>query len=411
MLVSRRKPISGGGGGVSPTRAIYTSIPLLGGGDLSADRTHTFGPFNNNQFMQGRLSSTTAKNLLGINASDKMIIGESGIIGSQINTYLEMPFMGSGIGSSIVLSRMTTAQVTAEPTIEAKLVYDSTLKVIKYWDGTQWVTLTTGSFVAPTRTINTTSPLTGGGNLSADRTFALGPFNNNAFLQGRLTTTVIKNLIGINGSDGIDIGQAGIFGVNIHSYLSLTFMGSGIGSGLLLPQLTTVEETAEPPSEGKVIYNTDLNVVTYWDGTQWVRLGQSTSPVTRVILAAKSIRADNTIPEVHGGARWDAAEHDISGTRKIYFRAIIQSEDNATFVYVKLWNATTQNYVTNLDGLGNAYLRTNSINPTLLTSHNLNGVGGDNFNESLAQNYEAHYYTSDPNVFVIAHFAEIIVTS
>jgi hypothetical protein len=269
-----------------------------------------------------------------------------------------------------------------------------------------------GGGVSPTRAINTAIPLLGGGDLSVDRTHTFGPFNNNQFMQGRLTTTTVKNLLGINNSDNIFIGDIGVGGIYLNGAPTvLVFNGSGVGSGLILPSFTNAEELAEPTTEGKVIYNTTLNVIKYWDGTQWVTLGTSSSAVnvTRMVISAKTIRSDSGIAEVHGAAPWIPAEHDISGTRKIYFRAILESEIGGTDVFVKLWNATTQLYVTNLDGLGNAFLKTNVTAPTLLTSHDLNGVGGDNFNEAATGLYEAHYYTSDPNVNVIIHFSEIIV--
>lgn len=118
---------SGGGGGVPTTRAINTTAPLSGGGDLSVDRTLAVAD-----------ASTSAKGVVEL-ATD----GESaaGVV-------------VQGNDARMSNARTPTAHSHPESDI-TNLVTDLTAK-------------------APTsRAINTTAPLTGGGDLSADRTLAI----------------------------------------------------------------------------------------------------------------------------------------------------------------------------------------------------------------------------------------------
>lgn len=52
--------------------------------------------------------------------------------------------------------------------------YNSDLGQLEFWDGSTWIQLASGAGGVPTgRRINTTAPMTGGGDLTADRTFAM----------------------------------------------------------------------------------------------------------------------------------------------------------------------------------------------------------------------------------------------
>lgn len=125
---------------VSATRAINTTSPLTGGGNLSADRTIAIPVATS--LADGYLSST-----------DWSTFNSKVSATRAINTT--SPLTGGG-------------NLSADRTIAIPV---ATSIADGYLSSTDWSTF--NSKVSATRSINTTAPLTGGGNLSADRTIAM----------------------------------------------------------------------------------------------------------------------------------------------------------------------------------------------------------------------------------------------
>jgi len=127
-----------GGGGVDPARAINTTAPLTGGGDLSADRTIGIDPTG---YVAPTRSISTTAPLTG---------------GGTLAANLTL-----GINSAAYVAPTRSIATTAPLTGGGTLAGDLTLGI------------TTTGFATSTRIISTTAPLTGGGDLSADRTIAV----------------------------------------------------------------------------------------------------------------------------------------------------------------------------------------------------------------------------------------------
>jgi hypothetical protein len=118
----------GGGGGVPTTRLISTTLPLAGGGDLSADRTLTLSGW----------SGTT----------DGRLLYRSGTAVATATTSAPLSFTAGALA-------ITQSDATHDG----------------YLSATDWSVFS--AKVGTTRTISTTAPLAGGGDLSVDRTLSI----------------------------------------------------------------------------------------------------------------------------------------------------------------------------------------------------------------------------------------------
>jgi hypothetical protein len=131
-------------GGTPSTRLISTTAPLAGGGNLSANRTLSIAAANGST--DGYLTSgnwTTFNNKVGT--------------ARLINTTA--PLIGGG-------------DLSADRTLSMPAATDLVAGYLTAADHAAFATAVAGG-VSNARAINTTAPLTGGGNLSADRTLAI----------------------------------------------------------------------------------------------------------------------------------------------------------------------------------------------------------------------------------------------
>jgi len=139
-------------GAVAATRLINTTSPLAGGGDLSADRTLTLNI--------GAGLTTSGSNLVpdfGTGAG-KVVQGNDAALTNDRTA--------SGIRTATTVVSVSAA--TAPSANQVLKASSSTLA--------SWVTLTTSDVsgaVSTSRAINTTAPLAGGGDFSADRTLTI----------------------------------------------------------------------------------------------------------------------------------------------------------------------------------------------------------------------------------------------
>lgn len=161
---------------VSTTRTISTTSPLTGGGDLSADRTLSIPVATTS--VNGYLSSTdwtTFNNKVSttrtINTTSPLAGG--GNLSADLTLTINDGTTSQKGAVQLTDSTSSTSTTTAATPNSVKTAYDL------------------ANAAAPqTRTISTTSPLTGGGNLSADRTFAINDASTSAKGAVQLTDSV-----------------------------------------------------------------------------------------------------------------------------------------------------------------------------------------------------------------------------
>lgn len=141
----------GGGGGVPTSRNINTTAPLAGGGDLTADRTLTTSMNTNRLIGRGTAAVGVMEEItLGTNLSLTGTTLNAASAGTTITTQDE----GGTLSTTTNTLNFVGAGVTAT-------------------GGAGTCTVTIPGGVAASRAINTTAPITGGGDLSADRTIAM----------------------------------------------------------------------------------------------------------------------------------------------------------------------------------------------------------------------------------------------
>ncbi len=151
---------------VSPSRTIATTSPITGGGDLSADRTIAIPEADGST--DGYLSSTDWNYF-----DSKQPAGSYALEATEIQT--SAPLTGGGDLSATRTLSIPAADTTTDG----------------YLTSTDWNTFNgkqpAGSYVTTARTINTTAPITGGGDLTADRTLAMAAADTTT--DGYLTST------------------------------------------------------------------------------------------------------------------------------------------------------------------------------------------------------------------------------
>jgi hypothetical protein len=157
--------------GVPTARTINTTLPLTGGGALSGDLTLGVNAFTSTT--SGVVPSSGGGTTNFLRADGTWAAPPGGVPSARlINTTL--PLTGGGDLSADRTLAINTFSSTASGIVPSS--GGGTANFLRA-DGT-WAAPPGG--VASTRAINTTLPLTGGGDLSADRTLAINTFSSSA---------------------------------------------------------------------------------------------------------------------------------------------------------------------------------------------------------------------------------------
>jgi hypothetical protein len=268
---------------VPTTRSISTTAPLSGGGDLSLDRTLSitkatslvdgylsaldFAIFNGKQaalgFTPANIAGDTftgnifATNLSGTNTGDESTASVKAKLGAATSTldgyltfgdwitfnakqnaigYTPANKAGETFTGSISATNLSNTNTGDETTLSIKTKLGSASSTIDgYLLATDWVIF--NSKVSTTRTISTTAPLSGGGDLSGDLTLSMSQASASA--NGYLTSSDWstfsgkQNALGFTPQQQITLTTIGYEGVatlsgstlNIPSYRSVTYVG------------------------------------------------------------------------------------------------------------------------------------------------------------------------------------------
>lgn len=159
---------------VSTSRLINTTSPLAGGGDLSADRTFTIADAAADgttkgaaTFLAPDFNSTAGLISLDYTNGQKATTSLPGFLSAA-----DWTTFNAKVSATRLIN--TTAPITGGGDLSADRTFamaKATTLVDGYLAATDWTIF--NAKVSTSRLINTTAPITGGGDLSADRTFAM----------------------------------------------------------------------------------------------------------------------------------------------------------------------------------------------------------------------------------------------
>jgi hypothetical protein len=160
--------------GVPSSRNINTTAPLTGGGNLSADLTLAVSQFTSST--SGIVSSSGGGSSNFLRADNTWDVPPGTGVPTTRNVNTTTPLAGGGALSADLT--LTVSQFTSSTAGTVSGSGGGTVNFLRA-DGTWQAPPGTGG-VPTSRNINTTSPLTGGGNLSADLTLAINTFSSGA---------------------------------------------------------------------------------------------------------------------------------------------------------------------------------------------------------------------------------------
>lgn len=236
--------------GLYNTATGYQSLRLLTSGSLNTSNgfrvlnTLTSGSFNTafgSQNLQG-LTIGTYNSVFGATVANTIINGSyNTILGSQISG------LPTSLSNNIILADgqgNIRFRDDASNTILSRLAGVGTRMVVTDTNGalsTQAIPSTSG-FVANTRTINTTSPLVGGGDLSVDRTLSIPAATTsvNGYLTSADWTTFNNKQVALSGTGFVKISGTTISYDNSTYYLASNPSGftSNVGTVTSVAALT-----------------------------------------------------------------------------------------------------------------------------------------------------------------------------
>lgn len=125
--------------------------------------------------------------------------------------------------------------------------------------------ITTGSNNLLIGNVNSTDITSGSNNVIIGRASGYGNLSNNIILSDG------------SGNRRLNIDSAGRVGIGTNTpNVSAVFEVSSATQGVLLPRMTTTQINAiTTPSAGLIVYNTTLNALCFYDGTQWNKFSHS----------------------------------------------------------------------------------------------------------------------------------------
>ena len=289
---------------VQNNRLISTTSPLLGGGDLTADRTLSIQAATLTQNGEVRLNDTlTGQNTFQALTANMGFWISSQLVGKVQNTRTistTSPLTGGGdltTDRTFAIQAATLTQngeVRLNDTLTSVNVGQAaTANIVRYLESKS---------VQNNRLISTTSPLTGGGDLTADRTLSIQAATLTQNGETRLNDTLTS----------ANLGQA--LTANMGRYLEaksvpntrqvLTSGGGVTGGGALTADITIIAANASLTTNGVVRLEDSLtslnvgtaataNIVRYLDvyKVSNTRTISTTSP----LLGGGSLAADRTL--------------------------------------------------------------------------------------------------------------------
>lgn len=310
---------------------------------------------NNNTPIYFLDSGNTARSILSLDGSNRIMIGESATNLSQVK------FSGQTVGVYVTLSRSFTVALGDDEIGNA-------------------LGKPTGTFRAADQPAGSVSNIFGAGLVIRNGRGTGTGVTSSVLIQGTVVTGSGTNQHALR-----DIAQ-------FHG--SYGFQLSGIASASL--------PAASALFSGSIQATSDTGQLWYMSGSTWKELGRGPS---RIFLAgALTSYATSSAPAMIGQFEFNPNDFD-GGPRGIFFRAILSVVTGTNVTgSVALWNATSGAYVEFTPGTGS--MDATSSTPTLFTSANLRNAV--NFSTGSAI-YEVRMATSNALSASTIGIAEMII--
>ncbi len=393
-------------------------------------------PLNNEEFLQGKNISNELINLIGIDSSDKVVLGNDDV-DTVIQVASEDAFLVKGDTGRVSLGSVTgglnlpvltttNRDELVSPT-EGLIIWNTSSGRVEIYDGSEWtayplsdnvVTLTGDEQIISSRkqftnelhiggsvnTVGITPSLALGNNISLftetniDGTFAAGLIRNssNILLVGDLSYP--SNLQG----SVAQITNANTKGILIDSSnrVILTATNEGFLKNVMN---TTARDAISSLTEGLTIYNITTKRDEFYNGIEWLPVGTYTTNPPRVNLGYAVMTGTSAITVFV--FKWIPTEWPKLGTKKLYFNAYISNTDNSATTYIGIDN--TIDFVTyttvddtNLVAIGST--------PTYVTTPAIDSATPQ-FDPEITSSLTFYLSSSNPISDAIIHYLEIIV--
>ena len=181
--------------GVPPTRTISTTAPLSGGGNLSANRTLSIANASTSARGAVQLSTSVTSTSTATAATSSAVKATMDEAKAKVPTRRTIsttaPLRGGGSLTADRTLSITNASTSASGVVQLSTSTTGTSTTLAATASAVKATMDEARAKAPSsRTISTTAPLSGGGNLSANRTLSIASASTNTRGAVLLSTSI-----------------------------------------------------------------------------------------------------------------------------------------------------------------------------------------------------------------------------
>ena len=202
------------------------------------------------------------------------------------------------------------------------------------------------------------------------------------------------------------VGSLGIGATSVNA--SAILQADSTTKGFLPPRMTTTQKLAiTSPATGLQVYDTTLNLMSFYNGSTWVTGGGASTGVANYVVqhTSQAAYADNTtyyfgatptVPSAVQGAQ--RGIFNKTGTVKsIYLFLRSAATPTSEAITVQLWKATGNGTLTSVYSSTFTFSSTNNLTTAVFTGLSISVIAGDTYELSVSV---PNMITNPSNVFL-----------